>query len=254
MTVRMTQVKALCTDSELALVKSSRNPELRRLTLAQTKQFSQRARKLFDKWQGQSRSQSRAQSRQVGFPDQETNTQLKAQIFEEALAAFESQREKLSAAAEGEVAKKAAAKSKKLRAVEHRAARASVRATLSQQAADLNTKSLARKAAKKAARTSAAKVTEALPETVEAAPATQTKTKRAGAKVVKRQPAETPTKKSSKAQRPIPTPATKTLQKKQTAETNAKQARVARSGLTTRVRGHVSARGKRAQARRDNKS
>ena len=38
------------------------------------------------------------------------------------------------------------------------------------------------------------------------------------------------------------------------AETAAKRARIKRTGLTSRVLGHVSARGKRAQARRDSKN
>jgi len=43
-------------------------------------------------------------------------------------------------------------------------------------------------------------------------------------------------------------------ERQQTLQSAAKEERIKRTGVTSRVRGHVSARGKRSQARRDSKN
>lgn len=65
--------------------------------------------------------------------------------------------------------------------------------------------------------------------------------------MAKKKPARKPVEKL-----PKPTDATKAAGPKQTkVTTRAKKARVAASGLTSRIRGHVSARTKRSQGKRD---
>jgi hypothetical protein len=171
MAIRLSELKSLCTPSELALVRASRKPELAKLEPAQLQRHARRARKLFDKWQDLSRQQARSRSRQAGFPDLNTRTQLKVRVFQEALQSLEAEGARRQSAGSAAGGKPAAIKPKRIRTQEHRKTRARVRAQLT--------------------------------------------THQLGAAAA------------------------------------AKQSRVSRSGLTTRVRGHVSARGKRAQARRD---
>jgi hypothetical protein len=232
MSVPASKVKALCTDSEVALVRASRTPELEKHTAAELKPLATRARKLFDKWQGLSRKQARTQNRQVGAADQDTNTRLKAQVFREALDAFDSRRavlDKKSAAAAGPLKRK----SKQARASEHRQTRAAVRKGMTAALDLTNAKPVATKRPTKAA---AAKPK---PAKSVKKPTKTIATKTGVNKAAKTPPAQAPTISPAQQLR---------------ASTVAKQSRVARSGQTTRVRGHVTARGKRDQARRDSKN
>jgi hypothetical protein len=252
----MSQVKALCTQSESALVQASRKPELEKLSPARVKQLAARARKLFDKWQGQGRSQARARSRQVGSPDVDTRTQQKALIFKEALTQFESRLERLQAADAVAAGKAPSAKPKKARAAEHRAPRARVRAKLAETAAALNV-------APRVADTASREETTAGSSVSPDASATAGKEAAAGKSpdptvgrpfvaplpVTERKPQRTAPVSRSAAKKVGHSTA-----RQRGAATAAKQSRVARSGLTSRVRGHVSARGRRAQARRDQKN
>ncbi|HQX53748.1 MAG TPA: hypothetical protein PLR25_27790 [Planctomycetaceae bacterium] len=77
MTIPSNKVKALCSDSETALVRASRKGELENLSPASLRQHSVRARKLADKWRDMERGQSRTRSRQSGDTAAE-NTKLKA--------------------------------------------------------------------------------------------------------------------------------------------------------------------------------
>ena len=98
MAVPLSEVKVICTGSELALVSASRKPKLERLTLAEARKSAQLARKLFDKWQDQSRNQSRTRSRRTGFGELDNRTQLKVRIFQEALQDFEAHMSQLETA------------------------------------------------------------------------------------------------------------------------------------------------------------
>lgn len=89
MAVPASRVRSICTESEAELVRASRRPELALLQPSELKRKASRARKLFDKWRGLAHKQSRAVG---GKPD---NTLLKAQVFEEALRAFEGRLSKL---------------------------------------------------------------------------------------------------------------------------------------------------------------
>src|SRR5690606_16086865 len=140
----------------------------------------------------------------------------------------------------------AAAKTKKSRAAEHRQARAAVRAGMTAALDLTNAKPVAKKKPKKAAAAKPAKVVKPAKK-----PAKKVATKspaKKGAKKPRSSESSAVAGKKTPAQ-PLPLNPSKQLR----ASTVAKQARVDRSGQNTRVRGHVSARGKRSQARRDSR-
>jgi transcriptional regulator with PAS, ATPase and Fis domain len=252
MAVAASKVKALCTDSEVALVRASRTPELEKLSAAELKRNVARSRKLFDKWQGQGRTQARTQVRQEGSPDLQSNTKLKAQIFREALDGFEAQAAKLS------VTGKPASKNKQSRAAEHRTRRAAVRSGMTAALDVVNTQRQAKKPkqAAKAVVKPAAKVTVkavAKPAPAAAKPAQVKKpvqVKKAAKPLAKPKKPTTPHFTTSQLAPLTPLIPAKQLK----ATTAAKQARIAKSGKTTRLIGHTTARGKRSQARRDSKN
>ena len=130
MAVPKSKVTELCTSTELALVMASRRPQLNQLTLAEVKRLAIRARKLSDKATDQGRAQARAKSAVVGAGIVPTRTQLKSQVFADALTIFEARQAKLEAASAGATASTAPAKSKAVRAAGHRATRAKVRKSL----------------------------------------------------------------------------------------------------------------------------
>jgi hypothetical protein len=227
MTVPAAKVKEICTAQEAALVRSSRSPALGKLTPAEVKKNAARARKLYDKWLALSRGQSRAKSKKTGFGESKANTSLKLEILGDALKSFENKLSKL----ESVTGTKKKAKTKKARSAGHRAARAEIRAELALEKETLKktpSKPAGKKATKKkSVKEKAKKVSQNKPVTnlASSTPPTGQKAKKTA-------------KKNSAASK---------------AKTAAKKARIKRSGLDSRVLGHVSARGKRAQARRDSK-
>lgn len=243
MSVPAAKVKAICSSSEAALVRASRGPELAQLTPARVKQHAERARKLTTKWEGLVREQSRAHGRQTGVSGADANTQLKAEIFREALNAFEAKLKASEKAATSTAAR--AASTKRSRTAAHRTTRAAVRQDLKAEKLSRNlTAKKARSAAKKgspptkAAPKPAAKV-ESAPQPA-GKPAVKSARPRAKAKAVRAVSAILATSKVAPA-------------KQLRAKTAAKQARIAQSGKVTRAVGHTLARGQRAQARRDAK-
>ena len=233
MSIPVSKVKALCTDSEVALVRASRTPELEKHTAAEIKPLAARARKLFDKWQGQSRKQARTRNRQVGSAEQDTNTRLKSQIFREALDAFEARLAKLGET-KGASTGSPQSKTKKARAAGHRRARAAVRTGM----------------------TAALDLTNAKPAATKKKPTKAAAPKPKPAKPVQKaaETGATKTRAKQAAKAPPAQPLALSPAQQLRAMTVAKQARVARSGQSTRVLGHVSARGRRSQARRDSKN
>lgn len=242
MAIPASKVKAVCTDAEIALVRASRKGEIDQLSPQRIQQLAARTRKLLRKWQGLARGQARTRGRQAGHGEASANTKLKVEIFSEALEHFEMQLKKLgksTAASAG----KASRSRKKERSAEHRARRAAVRKGMTA-ATDLSN----------------------LPKSADA---------RALAKSKRKPPAaEEPAIGASGLEEPAPAaaggtpkparskPAVRasasraaTIDKSQQrqAASAAKQSRVARSGKTTRTLGHVQARTRRAQARRDSK-
>jgi hypothetical protein len=237
MAVSLAKFKEIATSAETELVRASRKPAITSLTTAELKQMATRARKLRDKWQDLTRSQARDRSKAVGFGEIKANTELKLQAFAEALQSFEAQLAKQGIAPVAK--KKAPGKTKQSRNAGHRAARATVRKKLS--AVQESFKEPTRKAAKKKAKKAVAKkaITAKAPDE-EFGESTET----------------APEKKVPKRGRPASTPTATTglglnKGKNRKATTAAKQSKFDRSGITSRVRGHVMARGKRTQSRRD---
>lgn len=235
MAVPAAKIKEICTADEAKLVRASRKPELEKLSAAELKKHAAVARKLYDKWLALGREQSRAKSKKVGFGESASNTKLKTEAFGDALKAFEDQ----LARQPGTAAPKKKAVTKKKRNAGHRSERFDVRKELREVKESL--KEPARKAAKKKAVKKAA-----------------AKKKVVQKKVAEPAASEEPVKKAVKRTRPKTVPVgNKGLNldkgKARQANTAAKQSRLDRSGVTSRVRGHVSARGKRSQGRRDAK-
>lgn len=245
MTVPAAKVRMLCVGSEVALVRASRSPEIEKLSKVELKRHAVRARKLFDKWQGLGRSQSRTRGRATGSSDLPQNTKIKAQIFRDALDAFEAQ---LSEPAAPPAKKpKPIPPTSHARAGEHRATRAAMRKDLKVSKRQINAQARKQHAAQAKAAVESSAAAPAL-EKQETAPAKAdvTPATKKSAKGVKA------TKPVAKKKKPVKA-ITASTAKQHTAVTAAKQSRLVRSGKNTRMFGHYAARGKRAQARRDSK-
>lgn len=262
MSVPHAKVKSVCTAAEVELIKASRGAELKKLTLAEVRQQAKRARNLLEKSQKLGRTQARPNAKvSVGAtPDR---TKLKEEIFRDALAAFEAQVEKLEAAGASKKAPKRATKAK--RAVGHRADRAAVRSELTEEKRTINKKKAAKKkvAKKKSAKSPApADVSTPASETTKGKKATKKKVakravkkkKVAKKKVAKKTTSKDPniavtSKRKAKGAAALHADATSQLE----VQAAAKQNRLDKSGLTSRLRGHVSAQTRRNQARRQSK-
>jgi hypothetical protein len=212
---------------------------------------------LVDKWRDQGRSQSRARSNEVGFPDKDTRTQTKIEIFEDALTNFQDHLSKLEASGAEPAPKARKTKPKPARAAGHRSTRADVRKQLSEKEENLNRKKASTKKTAPKKKTASKK---------KAAPKSSAKSA-AAKKAAQRKSAKIASKVKSAVQKQLaggaavanagsPTPSSglnPTKKKQRQAKTAAKQSRIAESGLTTRTRGHVSARTKRSAGRRDSR-
>jgi hypothetical protein len=249
MAIRMSEVKSLCTPNEVALVEASRKPRLEALSAGQLRQQAVRARKLADKWRDLSRSQSRAHGRTVGVSKEESRSTRKEEIFTEAVASFEARLAKV--APEG-AAKTTPGKPKQVRAQGHRASRAETRKLLRKEKIAQNRQgaapaSAAKTAKKPASAPAAARKAKKSPAAAKSAPKRKVGRKHATAPA-----ALVPPLASKQSKQLSPRGLVSTSPAKQRAAVTAtKQARIAKSGLTTRMRGHVSARGRRVQKRRD---
>ncbi len=249
MAVPAAKVKALCTDAESALVRASRRPALGQLTPPEVKRHAARAKKLADKWAALSRDQSRTQARQSGFGDSAANTELKAEIFRDALANFTARLGALEAAGESKGTAKSA-KSKKRRSAGHRTERSAVRKELKTEKRQRNADA-AKKATRAPASTGATSTPTAKTKKVAGKTPAPKAAKPKPAKKKSAKKAAAPPLAAGAPQEGVPGPTT--LQQL-AAKTAAKQSRVRRSGLSSRVRGHVSARGRRKQAARDQRN
>jgi hypothetical protein len=231
--IALAKAKQLCTASELQLVESSRRPEVARLGVSQLKSKIQRARKLRDKWRDMHEKQRRrAQQQGSRVTKGETRSRQKAELFSDVLNRLEGQLKKIDApdAGSGKTASKPTSRpSKKERSEAHRQARAQTRKQLD------------------------AKREEAQrPPSGAAAPETQPAKVRPK-KAIKKGKASK--KRAKRPERPSAPPASDPKPTQRTAaKTAAKRDRIKVSGLTTRTRGHVSARGKRSQTRRDKRN
>lgn len=254
MTIALSEVKAVCTASELELVRDSRKPRLEKLTLAEATKSARLARKQFDKWQDLDRSQARTRSRRAGVGEVDNRTTKKVEIFQEALQRFEARVAHLERKGKSAPSQAASGTPKKVRSAKHRATRAAVRGQLAEKESMLNAKRATKRKASAVAKpmpTSAAPsgTAKAAASSANAAP-TVSLVVGPDAPTVPVAPAK-PKKRLGKPvvvgrAQPLLSPA-----REVTANAAAKKSRIVRSGLTTRMRGHVSARGRRAQGKRD---
>jgi hypothetical protein len=285
MSLSLDEVRLLCTKAEYALVAESRTPAIEQLTAMKLKTNTANARKLVDKWQKLSRGQSRDESRKTGEPDLASKTYTKHQVMHEALEAYQARLAVAATTASVE------ASAKKLtpreRTASARVSRQSARTELQGVKKTVNKVAKARsiQAAKKAAPVKATPVKAASVKAapVKAAPVKATPVKAAAVKAtVKKAPAakseavkktlvKTAAKRTAKraevaASAPAiaapkkvvkttakpgivaPTPAAKAQ-----LAASAKSNRVKLSNRSSNIAGHVSAKGKRAQAKRDSK-
>jgi hypothetical protein len=229
------KVKSVCNASETALVRNSRKPNLEQHSKSELQKLAAQARKHFDKWQGLARDQSRSKGKKVGSAEADKNTRLKVQIFREALDNFVARLAKVAGSSEQPAGKSKAKTPKRARSAEHRAGRAEIRKELDQTRIKKSKPRVTKKPAAEKPPQSAALAEGASIDSLELAPVPRKKPARRPAPAISH-PSSGPEIHPGRQLR---------------AATVAKQARVAQSGLTTRVRGHVSARGRRKQARRD---
>jgi len=290
MSLSLDEVRLLCTKAEYSLVAESRTPAIEQLTAMKLKTNTANARKLVDKWQKLARGQSRDESRKTGEPDLASKTYTKHQVMHEALEAYQA---RLAVAATTATVEASAKKlTPRERTASARVARQSARTELQGVKKTVNKVAKARsiQAAKKAAPVKATpvKATPVKAAPVKAAPvkaapvkatpvkaaAVKASTKKAPAaksEAVKKTLVKTAAKRTAKraevaASAPAlaapkkvvkttakpgivaPTPAAKAQ-----LAASAKSNRVKLSNRSSNIAGHVSAKGKRAQAKRDSK-
>ena len=289
MSLSLDEVRLLCTKAEYALVAESRTPAIEQLTAMKLKTNTANARKLVDKWQKLSRGQSRDESRKTGEPDLASKTYAKHQVMHEALEAYQA---RLAVAATTATVEASAKKlTPRERTASARVSRQSARTELQGVKKTVNKVAKARsiQAAKKATPVKAAPVkatpVKAAPvkAAVKAAPVKATAVK---ATAVKASTKKAPASKSEAAKKTlVKTAAKRTAKRAEVASSSpaiavpkkvvkttakpgivaatpaakaqlaasAKSNRVKLSNRSSNIAGHVSAKGKRAQAKRDSK-
>ncbi len=270
MAIRIAKARSLCTKAELDLVTASSQKNLSGLSAARLKQKVNLARKLRDKWQDQAQQQRRTKqaAQQARGTAANARSEEKAALFTEVLDRFQRQLDKVEDKASGEPKRRTPPR--KVRAVGHRASRAATREALESERESLAAAATtgaptppAKKAAKKTpvkkASVKKAPVKKAsVKKVAKKQPAKPTVAKKKAAKKVRKAAAARGKKASaaapSQSGNPAPTGPKPAAVKKKTrrAETVAKQAGVARGGAV-RIQKHVSARGRRHQARRDSR-
>lgn len=264
------EIRELCTKEELAIVLASHSPALEKLSPADVKKHASNARKLSDKWQKLSRGQARTESRKSGSPDLDSRSHAKHTLFKEVLGVFESRSaaiESLPTVTSGAGRKTPAA----IRTQQARVTRQTTRKELHGTKKKLNAAAKAAAPAKPAA--AAASTTTKVATKKKAKPATKS-TKKGTTKAAAAKKALNKTAASRAARRPVAAdakpatsvkPAVKAVAAKKVAPAlttaqktalagKAKANRAAISNRTSNIAGHVSGKGKRAQARRDTKS
>lgn len=284
MSLSLDEVRLLCTKAEYSLVAESRTPAIEQLTAMKLKTNTANARKLVDKWQKLARGQSRDESRKTGEPDLASKTYTKHQVMHEALEAYQA---RLAVAATTATVEASAKKlTPRERTASARVSRQSARTELQGVKKTVNKVAKARsiQAAKKAAPVKAtpakpaAKAAPVKTAPAKAAPvktaAVKASTKKAPAaksEAVKKTLVKTAAKRTAKraevaASAPAlaaPKKVVKTTAKpgivaatpaaKAQLAASAKSNRVKLSNRSSNIAGHVSAKGKRAQAKRDSK-
>ncbi len=262
MSLSLDEIRLLCTKAEFALISASRSPSIEKLSTAQLKKNAANARKLSDKWQKLSRGQSRSESRKTGEPNLDSKSYAKQQAAHDALLAYE------AALANASTVTTVEATAKKLtprqRTASARVSRQAARTELQGVKKTLN------KAAKTTSRKAATAKPAAAPATKPAAAKPTTKSATTKSAAAKKTLVKTAAKRTAKRAAVASTVPTSQVKKvvKETAKTGivvptpaakaqlagkAKANRVKLSNRTSNIAGHVSGKGKRAQAKRDSK-
>jgi hypothetical protein len=249
MALNLKTARELCNKSEWELVKASKRDEIGQLTEAQLKRHVVRARTMRDKWRDLAVAQRRKTQKEQQARTTQANARSaeKAEVFDEVLARFEKQLQRVASSSPstgGASARKTPPK--QVRLEEHRATRSKVRKKLAGKRAKLDEQTVLG-----APESAASAPSEAPASTSEPAisPTLKKKVRKVAKKgTTKSQATQKATKKKSHGK-------SDQLNRsgQQSARTAAKDARFAQSGLDSRTRGHVSARGKRTQSRRDSR-
>jgi hypothetical protein len=273
------ELKQLLTAAELKLVESSQPPTLAKLSEAKLKKQITLTRKARDKWRDQSTRQRREVQRAQGsrVTDAAVRSASKNEILTKALNDLQEQLDKIGSGtvAPGTKAPSPKGPSKEKRARGHRETRAEVRASLEEKRINLTGTSATAGATKKKVAKKVGKKPASIKGTVSKKKSVTKKavtkkavTKKAVTKkAVKKAPRKKATKKkaarktTAEKMSSIGNPLTAGLSARlnlnpsdqQATKTKAKKARIRQAGLTTRTRGHISARGRRAQGRRDSR-
>lgn len=246
MAISASKVKAVCSASEVELVRASRKPVLQRLTATELQRYVTRARKLADKWDNQGRKQVRSRSAKAGTTDRDANTALKAEIFRDALDALSAQMAAVEAAGATGGPQRGVRPSKSRRVASHRASRTGARKEIAEQK-----RSMAAKTSQVAKKKVAAGAKAASEEGATAAAPAKAAAARKKTVAKKAAPPKTAASQGGAKKAKVGAVAGTTKAKQRKATTAAKKARLAAGGLAGRFHGHVTARGRRAQAARD---
>ncbi len=250
----MAKARSLCTKSEIELVAASSPKNLSKLSAARLRQKVAQARKLRDKWLDQAQQQRRAKqaAQQARGTSSAVRSEQKAELFAEVLDRFEKRLQKVDGAGGSASGTKPKRQNppRKVRAAEHRDKRAAVRKALQAEQEEIDR-------GRAASPEAPAATSDAQPATEK--PAAKKVAKKVAKKAVGRKKAVKKArkavvarrKKASSVEAAAPKPAA-VKKKTRPARTAAKQARVVQSGAV-RVQKHVSARGRRNQARRDSR-
>jgi hypothetical protein len=244
----LAQARAWCTAAELKLLESSQGPALETAGAADLRSRIVRVRTMRDKWRDLYTHQRRqVQAKQAARGNDRNRRSLeKSELFARALARLEAQLATVADAPTPPPAASTRAKpTKSKRTLGHRDARARTRAELKTKRAALSTKPAVAPAPVAPAPPPAPATASAPPApAASAAPPAAKKSARS----TKRSAPQPKTKAKKAAATLSPTPKTT-----KAAHHAVKRTRIKMSGKDTRFKGHVSARGKRAQARRDTK-
>ncbi len=239
--------KSLCTTTELRLINSSHGTALEKYDVAGLKKKIVLARELRDKWNDvftrQRREVQKKEAARVN--DKNERSQEKSQLFASALTRFEEQLKKVVANPPAVAGARKSTPPAPTKVQRVRAQRV-VRARTKEQLKDLLPAAPKKAVVAKVATTPVA----AAPAKKAAAPAAKAKAlpkKAVKAKKAVKKPVGAPsTLAKTKGPKSAAAPT-------KSASVAAKQTRIKMSGKDSRVRGHVSASGKRNQARRDTK-
>ena len=246
----LSDAKSLCTVTELRLIESSHGPTLEKADQTRLKKKIALAREQRDKWRDLFTRQRRDVQQEQASRDNQSNkrSERKSELFANALTRFEAQLAKVMEAPPVAPAAKATSrpvtpKADRVRA--QRVARATTKLKLKELELPTATKKVSPPTVDKPV--DPVVVTPTPPTKATTKTKSKSPTKKATKKVSAKKVAGSPSR-LAKAK-----PAASKVAQTKGAAAAAKSTRIKVSGKDSRVRGHVSASGKRSQARRDSK-